>query len=186
MKRLWRWRKYHKNLKTQRNINLVKNNLKEINDYFLRNTNNIIEIFKNKFKNYLLAYVEYSKNLYDSLYIYTNNKISNNDNINNLIEAYRGAIKGILQNKTYDNLLLNNNDFCSPDIYVNNLEENINLIKDNYYTLYYSYNKSQFLEYPKEIIPKIRAIEEQLIKGKDIIKNKINSLYKKKVFHVFT
>jgi hypothetical protein len=73
---------------------------------------------------------------------------------------------------------------CSPEIYLDNLEENINLIKDNYYKLYYLKNKSEFLEYPKEIISKINTMSEQIIKQKDLIKKKINLLYKTKILQI--
>ena len=169
------------------NINLVINNLTDIDNYFLKNTDLILEKFKNKFKDYLLNYVKYSKDIYESLYTYTENKINNNNNINNYIITYSYIMNDTIENISNFNLmerLYKKYKLCSPEIYIDNLEENINLIKDNYYTLYYLKNKSQFLEYPKEIIPKINIISEQIIKHKDLIKQKINLLYKTKILQV--
>ena len=154
---------------------------------FLKNTDLILEKFKNKFKDYLLNYEKYSKDIYESLYTYTENKINNNNNINNYIITYSYIMNDTIENISNFNLmerLYKKYKLCSPEIYIDNLEENNNLIKDNYYTLYYLKNKSQFLEYPKEIIPKINIISEQIIKHKDLIKQKINLLYKKKILKV--
>ena len=169
------------------NINLVINNLTDIDNYFLKNTNLMIEKFKNKFKDYLLNFVKYSKNIYDSLYDYTEKKINNNSDINDYIIIYNNIMNDTIENKSNYNLiekLYDKYKLCSPEIYIDNLEENINLIKDNYYKLYYLKNKSEFLEYPKEIISKINSMSEQIINHKDLIKQKINLLYKTKILQI--
>ena len=48
---------------------------------------------------------------------------------------------------------------------MNNFNNNINLLKDEYYNNYYLKNYSSFLEYPEEIVYKIN----QFLKNKFII-----------------
>ena len=190
----WRWRylffgwkKIRWNCPHIKNINKVKNDLKDINDFFLENTNKIIDDFKNRFKINLINYVNCGKTLYDSLYNYTEYKINNNSNINLFIEVYENLINDTINKNSNFNLMANlftKYKLCSPNIIINNLENNINLIKEKYYSFHYLKNKSEFLEYPKEIIPKINELSNQLIKNKDLIKDKLNSLYKSKILHV--
>ena len=181
------WKKVRRNCAHRNNINKVKNNLNDINEYFLQNTNEIIANFKNKFNIYLMNYVNYGKTIYDSLYNYTENKKNNNNNINQFIEIYENLINDTINKNSNYNLMNNlyiKYKLCSLNIIIDKLEQNINLLKDNYYTLYYLKNKSEFLEYPKEILPKINEISNQLIKNKNIIKDKLNSLYKSKILQV--
>ena len=165
----------------------VINNLNDIDTYFKQESNIIIEAFINKFDIYLQNYIRLSKNVYDSLYDYVENKINNNDNINTFIDIYKDIINNTINNNS--NYLLmqkiyNQNKLCSPDSYIDNIEKNIILVKDTYYSLYYLQNKSEFLEYPKEIIPKISEISNQLITQKELIKNRLNILYKNKILEV--
>ena len=179
------WKKKRRYCDHVGNINLVINNLADVDNYFLKNTNLMVEKFKNKFKDYLLNYVNYSKSLYDSLYDYTENKINNNSNINSFIIIYSTIMNDTIENNSNYKLieqLYKNYKLCSPEIYIDNLEENINLIKDNYFTLYYLKNKSEFLEYPKEIIPKINEMSEQIIKEKDLINKKLIYYIKQKFY----
>ena len=181
------WKKVRWNCPHINNINKEKKNLNDINNYFLKNTNKMISDFKNKFDIYLTNYVNYGKTIYDSLYNYTENKINNNSNINELIEIYESLINDTINKNSNYNLMNNlyiKYKLCSPNIFIDKLEQNVNLIKDNYYTLYYLKNKSEFLEYPKEILPKMNEISNQLVNNKQIIKDNLNSLYKSKILQV--
>ena len=73
---------------------------------------------------------------------------------------------------------------CEIGSFISNLENNLNLIKDNYYNLYYKKNKSEFLEYPEEIEMKINNIYNEILKLKQTIKDNINSKYELKILQV--
>jgi len=70
------------------------------------------------------------------------------------------------------------------DNYVTDFENNIKLIENNYFNLNYSKDIKQFLEYPKEIIYKIKQFNEELLKNSDNIKNTIDLIYKKRINNI--
>ena len=170
------------------NINLVKQYLKDA-DNFLKNQKNIIlNNFIKYIENYLNEYHFYVQNLYNNLYQYVENKINSKEEIKSLM-AYQDIFNLVSSNDTNDGLIrrlytekkyINNN----LDNYVSIFENNIKFIENNYFNLTYSKDIKQFLEYPKEIIYKIKQFNEELLKNSDNIKNTIDLIYKKRIKNI--
>ena len=169
------------------NIYLVKTDLSEA-DIFVKNQKNIIlNNFIQKIENYLNHYHSYCQDLYYNLYQYVKNKI-NNKEIKNLM-AYQDKFNIVVSKNTNDGLLerLNNEKiFIDNNInnYLTSFKNNINSIENNYFNIKYSKDIKQFLEYPKEIIYKIKQFNEELLKNSDNIKNIIDLLYKKRTKNI--
>ena len=170
------------------NINLVKQNLIET-DLFLKNQKNIIlNNFKKKIENYLNHYHSYCQDLYNNLYQYVENKLNNKKEINNLLE-YQDIFNIVIRNDINDGILqrLNNEKkFIDNNIYnyITSFENNIKLIENNYFNLNYSKDLKQFLEYPKEMIYKIKQFNEELLQNSDNIKNIIDLIFKKRINNI--
>jgi hypothetical protein len=165
------------------NINYVKTNLDDADRYLEKKTNEIINNFESKFQNYLSNYISVNQNLFDSLYSYVQQKINNNDNIQKISSKFENIINEIKSKYTIQSLQ-KRYKACESGSFISNLENNLNLIKDNYYNLYYKKNKSEFLEYPEEIEMKINNIYNETLKVKQTIKDNINSKYKLKISQV--
>ena len=165
------------------NINYVKTNLDDTDHYLEKKTNEIINNFESKFHNYLSNYISVNQNLFDSLYSYVQQKINNNDNIQKISSKFENIINEIKSKYTIQSLQ-KRYKACESGSFISNLENNLNLIKDNYYNLYYKKNKSEFLEYPEEIEMKINNIYNETLKVKQTIKDNINSKYKLKISQV--
>ena len=179
------WRKKYVYCNHYQNINKVINNLKDIDEYLSQNSDIIINNFIRKFDKYLSNYVTKSKYLYKNLYEYVEDKKNNNDNIDKIFVKYEELIKDIKLKNGDEELIIklnNNNNLCPSEYFINNLEKNINLIKDNFSNNLL--NESELLEYPKEIIPKLNQILNQLKKEKESIKEIINLSFIKKIFQV--
>ena len=144
------WKKKRWYSGQRNNINKVKKNLKDTDKYLEKKANEIIKNFEEKFNNYLSNYISINQNLFDSLYSYAQQKINNNDNIIKISSKFENIINEMNSKYTIQSLK-NRYKSCEIEFFINNLENNLNLIKDNYYNLYYKKNKSEFLEYPKEI-----------------------------------
>jgi len=71
------------------------------------------------------------------------------------------------------NLIINeiNDTYENISFYMNNFNNNINLLKDEYYNNYYLQNYSSFLEYPEEIVYKINQFLKELIYNCKNLKN---------------
>ena len=170
------------------NINLVKLDLIET-DNFLKNQKNILlNNFIKKIENYLNQYHLYTQNLYNNLHHYVENKISNTEEIKNLM-VYQDIFNIVISNDTNDGLLkrLNNEKKLFDNNiynYLTSFDNNIKLIEDNYFNLKYSKDIKQFLEYPKEIIYKIKQFNEELLKNSDNLKNIIELLYNKRINNI--
>ena len=165
------------------NINNVKTNLNDTDKYLEKKTNEIINNFENKFSNYLSNYICINQNLFDSLYSYIHQKINNNDNIIKFSSKFENIINEMKSKYTIQSLQKKYKT-CDIESFIINLGNNMNLIKDNYYNLYYKMNKSEFLEYPEEIEMKINNIYNEALKVKQTIKEIINSKYAFKISQV--
>ena len=169
------------------NINLVKKDLIET-DIFLKNQKNIIlNNFIKKIENYLNQYYSYCQDLYNNLYQYVEDKI-NKEEITNLL-AYQDIFNIIIRNDTNDGLLqrLNNDKkFIDDNLYnyITSFENNIKLIENNYFNLIYSKDIKQFLEYPKEMIYKIKQFNKELLENSDNIKNIVDLIFKKRINNI--
>ena len=170
------------------NINLVKQDLIET-DIFLKNQkNNILSNFIKKIENYLNQYHLYCQDLYNNLYKYVENKINNKEGIKNLI-LYQDIFNNIINNDTNDGLLQrlsNEKKFIDNNIYnyLTSFENNIKLIENNYFNSNYSKDIKQFLEYPKEIIYKIKQFNKELSSNSNNIKNIIDLLFRKRTNNI--
>ena len=170
------------------NIKLVLKNLQKTDKYLLNETNKIINNFISKFDKYLSNYVIYCQNLYYNLYQNVETKFKNS-RINSLLNKYQNTIEenvnidsnsGLLQRLNNEAKTIGNN----INDYLKNLEENINLLENEYFALHYSKDYEKFLEYPKEIIFKIKQFLNELKDNCDIIKKMINNIYKRKTFNI--
>jgi len=177
------WKKKRWNSNYRDNIKYIKTNLDDTDKYLEKKTNQIINNFKSKFDNYLSNYISINQNLFDSLYSYVQQKINNNDNIIKISSKFENIINEMKSKYTIQSLQ-KRYKVCEIESYISNLEINLNLIKDNYYNLYYKKNKSEFLEYPEEIEMKINNIYNESLIMKQTIKDKINSKYEFKISQV--
>ena len=103
--------------------------------------------------------------------------------------VYQDIFNLVISNDTNDGLirrLYNEKKYIDKNIdnYVTYFENNIKLIENNYFNLNYSKDIKQFLEYPKEIIYKIKQFNEELLKNSDNIKNTIDLIYKKRINNI--
>ena len=170
------------------NIKLVLKNLQKTDKYLLNETNKIINNFISKFDIYLSNYVVFCQNLYFNLYQYVEIKFKNS-RINSLLNEYQNTIRenvnidsnsGLLQRLNNEGKTIGNN----INDYLKNLEGNINLLENEYFALHYSKDYEKFLEYPKEIIFKIKQFLDELKDNCDIIKKMINNIYKRKILNI--
>ena len=63
------------------------------------------------------------------------------------------------------------------EIFINNLESNLNLLSNEYFNSFYLKSYDKFLEYPEEIIYKIKQFSNELTGYINKIKEKINNIY---------
>jgi len=170
------------------NIKLVLKDLKKTDKYLLNETNKIINNFILKFDKYLSNYVIFCQSLYFNLYQYVESKFKNSK-INSLLNIYQNTIieninidsnNGLLQRLNNEAKTIGNN----INDYLKNLEGNINLLKNEYFALHYSQDYEKFLEYPKEIIYKIKQFLDEIKDNCDIIKKMINNIYKRKNLNI--
>ena len=190
-KRFWRKKVYynyycHKKAKSQNNINKITRNLTITKDYFNNKIDKLTTDFINKFDNYFRNIIKYSQNLYDNLYKYTTNKINNKTNIQTILNNYRKIFNITLTNVTYEKIFEQINSsylFNGSKLFniFNKLDNDLFKIENNYYENYYLADKSDFLEYPDEIILKLNQSSYNLKLNVEIIKNKINYSLNKKL-----
>ena len=70
------------------------------------------------------------------------------------------------------------------EIYINNLENNVNLLSNEYFNSFYLKSYDKFLEYPNEIIYKINQFRNELDGNIYKIKEKINNIYLKRIQNI--
>jgi len=176
----------HKGLSCEHRDNVYKivNNLNDAYDYFESKSNEIINNFNNKYKSYLSEYISINQKLFDSLNNYIKTKINGN-NIQTFLIKYRDLFNEMKSKFLNYEKIKEKYKICETESYLTNLEINLNLIINDFYSLYYLNNRTEYLKYPKEIIPKINYIHNQIIKLKESIKEKINNIYNYKIMQTY-
>jgi len=169
------------------NVNLLVNNLISTEIYIKDYKNKIFNEFANKFGKYLDNIISISSNLYNNLYLFTEEKIKNNENIEVVISEYHNIFNNMMNININKNLFneiyfINQNEKINNNINIilNQIEVGLKKIKSEYYEIYYINNKTQFLEYPYEIIIKCNQILNELDNSKNNIRSSINSIYKER------
>ena len=175
----------HNWLKTTNNIKKINMDISPSIEYVKKNSKPIFENFNKKVDKYLSAYINYIQILYNNLYTYVENRINNNYNIQILLNNYKNIFDYLLKYNSNFGLIkkiLNNADVDRQ--YIDNLENNTNLLIDNYLNSYYFSYYENFLEYPNEINYKINQFKNELKKNLKNIKLKINSIYRKRTLNI--
>ncbi len=185
-KKMLEWKNTYLYIPPTNNINLVIKNLKPIEKYVINYTNQIYDKFILKFNQYLDSCVKISNNLYNHLYSFTENKLSNNQNLNKLLSEYQNVFYNIVNNSNKDLINFKNNEDMNDnfEIVLKEMKNNLENIKNEYYNYYYLNNQTDFLEYPHEIIYKCNQIINELNENSNYIKLTINSLYKEKIKNI--
>ena len=173
----------YRNIEHKNYTNELESNLTSINNYMLSETNKIITKYIAKFDKYLSNYIKITQNLYSNLYKDIDSKINNLDNIKYLTNNYKLLFSDILSNNSNYKLLENlyNNSLTNISLYFTNIENNINLIREDYFKLHYLKDHNKFLELPEEIIIKINQFMNELNIALKSIKNNINIAYRNKI-----
>ena len=104
-RRFWRAQYYYyyycqSKAKTQSNINKIVKDLSVTKNNLTQKINNLIENFINKFDDYLNNYVNCSQTLYNNLYKFTNEKSTNNSNIQIILNDYKKIFNYTIYNNT--------------------------------------------------------------------------------------
>ena len=172
-------------------VNLMKTSLNSIGieNYLETTCKNIILNYTKKYSEYLYDYTTKSNNLYSNLYFYVQNKIERKGKINILLEEQEKIINEMIINNTNDRLLKKikakiNTFEENMNKCLNNFYNNIMLLENKYYSLYYLKNNSKFLEYPEEIIYKINQFYKELQQISQKIKNIISSNLQRKILDI--
>ena len=180
------WKNYYLYTEHTNNIDLVIKDLKQIETYVQNYTNQIYDKFILNFNNYLESCVKISNDLYNHLYSFTENKLSNNQNLNKLLSEYQNVFYDIVNNSNKDLINFKNNEDINNnvEIVLKEMKNDLENIKNEYYNYYYLNNQTDFLEYPHEIIYKCNQIINELNENSNYIKLTINSLYKEKIKNI--
>ena len=179
---IWAFDEYY-SIKHKNYTNELESNLTNINNYMLSETNKIIKKYIAKFDKYLSNYIKIEQALYTNLYKDINSKINNLDNIKYITNNYKLLFSDILSNNSNYKLLetLYKNSFPNISSYFTNIENNINLIQEDYFKFHYLNDYDKFLEFPEEIIFKINHFMDELNITLKSIKNNINIVYRNKI-----
>jgi len=173
------------------NLNLLVNNLIHTEIYIKDYKNKIFAQFTNKFEKYLDNIINISNRLYNNLYMFTEEKIKNNKNLEIIISDYHNIVYNMINVNSNKNLLneiyfINQNEKIknNSECILNEIENGLKKIKSEYYKIYYINNKTEFLEFPYEILLKCNQILNELNNSKDYIKSSINFIYKERVKNI--
>jgi hypothetical protein len=115
-KKMLEWKNTYLYIPPTNNINLVIKNLKPIEKYVINYTNQIFDKFILKFNKYLDSCVKISNNLYNHLYSFTENKLSNNQNLNKLLSEYQNVFYNIVNNSNKDLITFKNNEDINNNV----------------------------------------------------------------------
>ena len=148
-------------------------------EYMNNITELIIENYIMKIDEYLSKYIISIQNLYNYLYSYILNKINDHTNIRELFNDYEIIFDKILIFNSNNGLVkkLYSKIGKDKEIYINNLENNLNLLSNEYFNYYYLKTYDKFLEYPNEIIYKINQFSKELKENINSINEKINNIF---------
>ena len=104
-----------------------------------------------------------------------------------MLNSYRSELNDVLNNNSNLGLSdksLNLNLKENIKYTIENLENNMKLLSENYFKNYYSNNYTSFLEYPEEIKYKIHNFNNVIKILIDSMKKEINKLYKDKIIFI--
>ena len=166
------------------NIEKVISNLKSTKEYAYNYRKKIYNNFINEFSNYLDKYVGISQKLFNNLYIYTEKKINDHENINILLNEYNKIIYDFIDKNNYIFRFNNNeNKFInqSIEIFFGKLNKGLEKINNDFY---YLNNKTDYLQFPYEIIYKYNQIINELNHNSNFTKIIINSIYEEKIKNI--
>ena len=173
----------------KQNIGYLINDLSKTENYLKNNCQEILSSITNRYQYYINDYISKNNILYSNLYNYVENKINTTQKIDVLLNQYIIIFNNIIKEDSNEgllNLIINeiNDTFKNISFYMNNFNNNINLLKDEYYNNYYIKNYSNFLEYPEEIVYKINQFLEELIYNYKSIKNNIEINFQEKLKNI--
>ena len=133
-----------------------------------------------------MDYVAISQNLYTKINQFYHNKINEHENIKNIMNEYESFFNEMINKISTEHTKVDHiyfdNEFKSC---LNNLEKNINDIKEKYFKNIYLNSHEDFLEHPNEIIFKLEQYKIELENNIGKIKNKINKIYKNRMNNIF-
>jgi len=168
-------------------INQINDNLDSTKEYVLNYRKKIYNNFINEFSKHLDNYVEISQKLYNNLYMYIEKKINDNGNINILLNEYNKIIYDLIDNNNYIfKFNKNKNKFfhLNIDIPLEKVNKGLEKINNDFYELYYLNNKTDYLQFPYEIIIKCMQIINELNHTLNFTKTVINSIYEEKIKNI--
>ena len=187
VKKLFKGNKYKcENVDATNNINNVNIDVSNIKDYLNNIADNLVKNQKNKINIILSNYVNCIQNLYKNLYTYVEGKINNNNNIQLLFNNYENVYKKLIDSNSNYGLLgkLYNQITNEKLTYINNIKNNVNNLVDEYLNSYYMKDYLKFLEYPQEIIYKVKQYKNELKDNLNNIINKINYMYRNRITNI--
>ena len=187
VKKLFKGNKYKcENVDATNNINNVNIDVSNIKDYLNNIADNLVKNQKNKINIILSNYVNCIQNLYKNLYTYVEGKINNNNNIQLLFNNYENVYKKLIDSNSNYGLLgkLYNQITNEKLTYINNIKNNVNNLVDEYLNSYYMKDYLKFLEYPQEIIFKVKQYRNELKDTLNNITNKINYMYRNRITNI--
>ena len=165
------------------NINKIIDNLKSTKEYTSNYKKKIVNNFINEFSKFLDNYVGISQKLYNNLYNYTEKKINDNGNINILLNEYNKIIYDIIDNNYIFRFYNNENKSVNFNIELSleKVNKELEKINNDFYDLFYLKNKTDYLQFPYEIIIKCKQIINELDHNSNLTKLVINYIYKEKI-----
>ena len=182
------WKDIHLYTDHTSNIHFVITDLKKTDEYLFKETDFIVKQFISKFDKYLDNYIIHCRQLHSHLERYLKNKIDNSYS-KSKIKEYLDTYNKMKINYSNEKLLSKINEQSinvkmNIDIYISRLLNNIKLLRNKYYNLYYLQNNSKFMEYPEEIKYKINQFYDETIFNIDNIKLVVNSIYEKRIKYI--
>ena len=167
------------------NIDKVNIDINHTIEYMDNITDIIIENYNNRIDKYLSKYIICIQNLYDNIYLSVENKINNNNIIQKIFSEYEQTFNKILiSNSNYGLFETLNKNSNEGLFYLNNLEKNIDLLIYDFFNSYYFISYDKFLEYPNEILYKIKQFSYEIKDNVNIIRQKIIDISMNKIINI--
>ena len=173
-------------LSSTNNIYRVNIDLSHTKNYLNNITDHLIKNHTNKINEFLSNYANCTQELYENLYNYVENKINYHNNTKILFNNYENIYKDLIDSNSNYGLLdkLYNKITNEKLIYINNIKNNVNNLVDEYLNSYYMKDYLKFLEYPQEIIFKVKQYRNELKDTLNNITNKINYMYRNRITNI--
>ena len=178
--RIHHW--HYRSIAYSGNYRKLDSTFNEAKKFIQNRTNIIINEFIGRFTPFLDSYVSEIKSLFDGLYNYTEEKINKNEEINKFTNKYNEILTNMSEIANYNNEKILGQ--INIKYLMENVENNITEIKNNFFDNYYLINYTSYLEYPDEVLYKISNLEKDLIFSYDVVKKQINIMLNKKISRV--